>query len=155
MAAYTTLGIARAWSAAFLHDRALKAWAEQHFTRPFSVSIGADMRRPPNEDEAPFIAIFPDAVSSPDDRARNRHELGLVVGISDDGWQETGEGGREMRGLIRLDELWPLLRRVMDFALPGAVPQDASVEYELVEFPLLMLLITATVEQRLPIGGRL
>ena len=153
MAELTTVGIARAWANALQTDRTLRQWAQEHFGRPFTVSIGADMRRPPDESDAPFLSIFPDAVETAAERSRNRHSLGIVAGIVDDAWTEEN-GIREMRGLLRLDDLWPLLRRVMDFALPGAKPQEPVVEYEILQFPLLMLLISVTVDESLPIGRR-
>lgn len=64
MAELTTVGIARAWANAFRTDRTLIHWGQEHYGRPFSVSIGADMRRPPEEGDAPFLALFPDAVET-------------------------------------------------------------------------------------------
>lgn len=153
MAELTTVGIARAWANAFRTDRTLIHWGQEHYGRPFSVSIGADMRRPPEEGDAPFLALFPDAVETAAERSRNRHSLGIVAGIVDEEWTEES-GIREMRGLLRLDGLWPLLRRTMDLALPGAKPQEPAVEYELLQFPLVMLLISVTVDESLPIGRR-
>lgn len=150
----TTLYILRAWAAALGKDRALTAWAQQHYQKPFALWIGADMRRPPEEADAPFIALFPDLCQTGKERTANRHELGLVIGVADEA-METVDGVQEMRGLLRLDEVWPLIQAALDMALPDALPQEPTVEYELAEFPLVMLLVTVTVEQRLPIGGRI
>lgn len=99
MAELTTVGIARAWANAFRTDRTLIHWGQEHYGRPFSVSIGADMRRPPEEGDAPFLALFPDAVETAAERSRNRHSLGIVAGIVDEEWTEES-GIREMRGLV-------------------------------------------------------
>lgn len=150
----TTFHILRAWASALKNDRALQAWAQRHYQKPFAFWIGADMRRPPEEADAPFVALFPDQCQTGKARSANRHELGLVIGLADEA-MDAVDGVQEMRGLLRLDEAWPLIQAALDMALPDALPQEPTVEYELAEFPLLMLLVTVIVEQRLPIGGRI
>lgn len=150
----TTFHILRAWAAALKSDRALEAWAQQHFQKSFALWIGADMSRPPEEADAPFIALFPDQCQTGKERTANRHELGLVIGVADEVMTDV-DGVQEMRGLLRLDEAWPRVQAALDMALPDAVPQEPTVEYELAQYPLVMLLVTVIVEQRLPIGGRI
>jgi hypothetical protein len=149
----TTIDIAWVWGRAFASDRLLMEWAETHYGRAFSVSIGEDMRRPLDADKAPFISLFPDTSVSGPQRASITHELGFVAGIADDGWIDEN-GLVQMRGLLRLGALCPLLENAMRMALPKARVQEVTVEYEIVEFPLLMALASVTVEESLPVGRR-
>lgn len=153
MAAYTTVGIARAWSQAVAASAGLKSWAQGMYAADWHVSLGTDMRRPPNASDAPFCVFFPDTVSDPD-RTANHHSLGLIIGINDEEFIELGSV-TEMRALARLDELWPSLRAVLDQAIPGAMVTGYDVDFLIESFPLVMLSVTATVEQRKPIGSRI
>lgn len=149
----TPFVIAEMWAAAITADRHLNHWAETHYSRPFAVSIGADMRRPPDEENAPFVTIFPDGCKTGPQRAAYVSNLGIVAGVSDQGWEE-GSGIIKMRGLSRLDELCPMLEKAMRMALPGARVQEVETEFEIMEFPLCMALMTITVEESLPVGRR-
>ena len=42
----------------------------------------------------------------------------------------------------------------MRMALPKARLQEVTIDYEILEFPLLMALGAVTVEESLPVGGR-
>lgn len=152
MPVYTTVQIARLWAQTINSSKHLAAWAQGHYSRAWTVSVGEDLRHPPNEADAPLMVIFPDVVSSPE-RSALHHDIGIVVGIVDDAW-ETVNGVREMRGLLRLDEIWRLLQPELEIALPGAIIPSNLVEYELGSYPLCMLLITLKVEQSLPVGMR-
>lgn len=153
MAALTTIDIARLWAAAFAADRHLKHWSEANYERPFMVQIGADMRRPPSAGNAPFITIFPDTTHTGPQRAEHSHELGIVAGILDEEWAEH-EGITEMQALLRLNELCPMLEAAMRNSLMQARILEFTTEYEIVEFPLVMALLTITVEETLPVGRR-
>lgn len=152
-APFTPYEIASLWASAMASDRLLNHWAETHYGRAFAVQIGADMRRPPNEEDAPFITIFPDSGQTGPQRQANSSELGIVAGISDAEWIES-ENVRSMRGLARLNELCPLLEKAMRMALPKARLQEVSTDFEIMQYPLCMALMTITVEESLPIGRR-
>lgn len=153
MAALTTVDIGRLWASAFAADRHLKHWSETNYERPFFVQIGADMRRPPNAGQAPFINIFPDTSHTGPQRAEHSHELGIVAGILDEAWIEQN-GITEMQALVRLNELCPKLEAAMRGSLTQARVQEFTTEYEILEFPLVMALFTITVEETLPVGRR-
>lgn len=149
----TPYEIARLWAVAITGNRLLIHWAETNYGRRFAVRIGEDMRRPPNEDGAPFITIFPDGGQTGPQRQANTSELGIVAGIADDAWLNEG-GIIEMLGLQRLNELCPLLEKAMREALPKARLQEINTEFEILQFPLCMALLSVTVEESLPIGRR-
>lgn len=149
----TPMTIATAWASCFAHDSSLKAWSVQHFGKEFDISIGADMRRQPSEEDAPCMVIFPDAYHVGGQRKDVAHELGLLVGIADDTWISL-HGVRTMRALVLLDELCPLIESGMRLALPKARVQDVEVAYEISTYPLVMALFTISVEQSLPVGMR-
>lgn len=153
MAAYSTVGIARAWAQAVATSAGLKTWAQSMYAADWRISLGTDMRRPPSAADAPFCVIFPDTVSD-QDRTANHHSLGLIIGIDDAEFVELDDV-TEMRALARLDELWPALRAVLDQAIPGAMVTGYDVDYLIESFPLVMLSVTATVEQKKPMGSRL
>lgn len=152
MAAYTTMGIARAWAQAISSSPALQSWAQGLFSASWSISIGTDMRRPPTAQTIPFCVIFPETLTD-ENRINNQHSLGLLIGIEDDVFAPVN-GVEEMRALARLDELWPSVQRVLDMSIPGALLTDFDIDYDIHSFPLVMLSVTATVEQKRPIGSR-
>lgn len=145
--------IARAWAQAFMADKNLAHWAVANYGRAFAVQIGADMRRPPAAEDAPFITIFADSSATGPQRNTASSSLSLVIGLDDDKWVEAG-GAKELRGLLRLNELCPLVEAAMRLALPRARVQELETDFEILEYPLCMALITATVEEGLPIGRR-
>lgn len=147
------MDIARLWAASFAGDPFIAQFAETHYSRPFSIQIGADMRRPPSENDAPFIALFPDAGQTGPQLAEAVSEIGIVAGVDDGSWVDVG-GVRELGALARLGELCPLLERAMREALPKARMVEIATEFEIMQFPLCMALITVTVEESLPIGRR-
>ncbi len=150
----TPYDIARRWAVALEGNRLVNQWAVSNYGRPFAVQIGADLRRPPNEEGAPFIAIFPDGGQTGPQRQTFVSELGIVAGIADGEW--TKEGGiKEMRGLKRLGELCPMLEAAMREALPKARLQEVNTEFEILQFPLCQALLSVTVEESLPIGRRM
>jgi hypothetical protein len=147
------INIARTWARAFSDDNTLRAWADVHFDKSISIYVGDDMRRSPDTDKAPFIILFPDSSISGPQRAKNTFEIGFVAGVLDENWQNHG-GFLEMRGYQRLEELCPILEKCMRMTLPKARVQNVEIEYEIMEFPLMMALGTVTVEESLPVGGR-
>ena len=154
MSITTPFAIARCWAAAFAADRLLADWAQRNYGKPFAIQIGTDMRRPPDADDAPFIVIFPDASKTGPQRQSVTSNLGLVAGIADAEMPEEN-GVVTMRGLVRLNELCPLLEKVMRDALRRATPQEVDTEYDILQYPLCMALMTITVEESLPTGRRL
>jgi hypothetical protein len=153
MSELTTIRIAQLWGAAFAADKFLTDFAKRYFEKVFMIQVGADMRRPPDDADAPFLAIFPDAAQTGPQRAKNSHELGLVAGIVDEEWLDES-GVKTMRGLVRLNELCPLLEKAMRNALPKARVQDIDLEYEILAYPLFLANYSITVEESLPVGGR-
>lgn len=152
MAAYSTVGIARAWAQAVAASAALNAWAQEMYKKHWRIAIGTDMRRSPSGADAPFCVFFPDTLSAPDNTA-NQHSVGLIIGVDDSEFVAVN-GIDEMRGLTRLDGLWPSLRAVLDMAIPGAMVTGYDVDYIIQSYPLVMLSVTATVEQKKPVGSR-
>ena len=112
------------------------------------------MRRPPDESDAPFIALFPDAVTTGPGRKANEHEVGLLIGLSEEGF-ENREGVMLMTGMLRLAEVWELVRKTVEQAVPGVSLGDVSAEYHLAGYPLVMLDATLTATESLPVGRRL
>ncbi len=151
----TPYDIARRFANGFADSRLIADWTQRNFDKAFHIQIGADMRRPPSADDAPFIAIFPDSCKTGPQRASVTSEIGLVVGISESEWSESEKGIFEMRGLSLLAELTPLLEAAMRDALPKARLQEVEVEAEITEYPLCMAFISVTIEEPLPIGRRL
>lgn len=150
----TPFAIAERWSLAFVNDRNIAAWAQEYFGKPLAVQIGADMRRSPEADDAPFIAIFPDGSETGPQRQDVTANIGLIVGITDEDFSANAHGVAVMRGLLRLNELCPLLEKAMREALPKARLQKIATEYEIMQYPLCMIMQTITVEESLPIGRR-
>lgn len=151
--ALTPFAVTRLWANAFAENRLLKHWAESNYGKPFAIQIGADMRRPPNADDAPFLTLFPDAGQTVPQRAAVSSEIGIVAGVCNEEFVDMG-GVLEMLGLARLNELCPLLESAMRDALPKARVQEISTEFEIMQYPLCMALLTVTVEESLPIGRR-
>lgn len=151
----TPYRIARLWALAFAADRPLIAWVNDNYGKPFHVQIGADMRRPPAEEDAPYIAIFPDAGTSGPQRQNRDCELGLVAGIADAEWLDDPAGFRELRALARLNHLVPLLENAMRMALPDARLHEVETQYDILQYPLCQAVMTVTVQESLPIGRRL
>jgi hypothetical protein len=149
----STIGIAQALASAFSQDRSLIHFSQEHFKKPFMVQVGADMRRPPCEDDAPFIALFPDAHNVGGQGMAHSHELGIVAGIADAEWVDQG-GIKTMRGLVRLNELCPMLEKTMRFALPKARGMELDIEFEIALYPLLQAIFTVTIDESSPIGRR-
>lgn len=152
MAAYTTVAIASIWAQALASSAPLKAWAQAAFARDWAVSVGTDMRHSPSANDAPFCVFFPDAVADPD-RSANQHTIGLILGIADEEFV-TVNGVTTMQALKSIDGLWPSVRAVLDGAIPGAMVTGYEIDYLIHSFPLVMLSVTATVEQKKPIGSR-
>ena len=73
---HTTVGIATLWAAALASSRTLRRWSLDRYGKAVALRVGVDMRRPPDESDAPFIALFPDAVSE-----RGLKHLGTLKGI--------------------------------------------------------------------------
>jgi hypothetical protein len=152
--ALTTLQIARRYMAAIVKDALLQTWVNTTFSRGFALHIGVDPRRRPTDMDAPFIAIFLDALESGNQKASNVHTLGTVVGIEDAEFV-TRYQWQEMRGMVRLsDELMPDLEKCLRFAIPNATMQTFNVEYFDLNFPTLQANIEITVTESLPIGRR-
>ena len=153
MSALTTVGIAQLWASAFVADRSLSHWAQTHFNRSFAVQIGADMRRLPSEEDAPYLVLFPDAMQTGPQRSENTHEIGIVAGVLDREIVESN-GITCMQGLLRLDELCRMLENAMRMALTKARVQDVSIEYEMLQYPLCQAVVSVTVQESLPVGRR-
>lgn len=153
MTAKTTMEIARRYAEAFRSPQ-LDRWALDRFGKSFAVSVGADMRRPPEESDAPFAVVFVDGRDEARGHGENLHSLGLLVGISDEAWKESGNV-RVLSGLEALaSDLWPMLREAFTLAVPGVVLSRASIEYDIFAFPLCMLNAELECEEKLPIGRR-
>ena len=148
-----TVSIARAWCTAFRDDRSIQNFAQERYGRAFSLFLGVDMRRGPDEMDTPFIVVFPDAANTGSQRASNSFELSLVVGLFNENIPEI-DGISQLSGVVELDELCPLLEKAMRMALPAARVQNVSVEYDILQFPLIMAQVSVTVEETLPIGRR-
>ena len=87
---HTTVGIATLWAAALASSRTLRRWSLDRYGKAVALRVGVDMRRPPDESDAPFIALFPDAVATGPGRKANEHEVGLLIGLS----SVAGDRGR-------------------------------------------------------------
>lgn len=105
---HTTVGIATLWATALASSRTLRRWSQDHYGKAVALRVGVDMRRPPDESDAPFIALFPDAVTTGPGRKANEHEVGLLIGLSEEGF-ENREGVMLMTGTLRLAEVWELV----------------------------------------------
>ena len=110
---HTTVGIATLWAAALASSRTLRRWSQDHYGKAVALRVGVDMRRPPDESDAPFIALFPDAVTTGPGRKANEHEVGLLIGLSEEGF-ENREGVMLMTGTLRLAEVWELVRKTVN-----------------------------------------
>ena len=100
------------------------------------------------------VALFPDAVATGPGRKANEHEVGLLIGLSEEGF-ENREGVMLMTGMLRLAEVWELVRKTVEQAVPGVSLGDVSAEYHLAGYPLVMLDATLTATESLPVGRRL
>ena len=127
---HTTVGIATLWAAALASSRTLRRWSLDRYGKAVALRVGVDMRRPPDESDAPFIALFPDAVATGPGRKANEHEVGLLIGLSEEGF-ENREGVMLMTGMLRLAEVWELVRKTVEQAVPGVSLGDVSAEYHL------------------------
>ena len=151
---HTTVGIATLWATALASSRTLRRWSLDRYGKAVALRVGVDMRRPPDESDAPFIALFPDAVATGPGRKANEHEVGLLIGLSEEGF-ENREGVMLMTGMLRLAEVWELVRKSVEQAVPGVSLGDVSAEYHLAGYPLVMLDATLTATESLPVGRRL
>lgn len=140
MITLTTLEICRAWASGLAHNRTFQALAGVGAT--WRVRIGADMLKPPTEKDAPFVVLFPDGRA--ETAEGGVREIGVLVGIVDDGWIDT-DGVAELAGLARLAELDAVLLEALRQAIPMPV-SGWTVEYDIINFPLLTLNCAATVE---------
>lgn len=147
----TTMTITRACASALAADKNLQALSAEWFAKPFSVQIGEDFRRPPEMEEAPFMIVFADGVQT--QPTTKTHSIGLLLGIEDEAWIERN-GVQEMRGLARLDRLLPCIEKAIDFALPQCSVSESVVQFELVNFPLVLMQYDLTIIEKLPIGRR-
>lgn len=150
----TPFAIANAWAYAFTQDEMLAAWAQRVFGRAFFVQIGADMRRLPDSENTPFLLLFPETSVTGPQRDTVEAEVGIVAGIEDGGLEPDENGITVMSGLVRLNELCPLLESAMRNALPKARLQGVSTEFVIMQYPLCEAFITVTVEHELPAGSR-
>ena len=151
---HTTVGIATLWAATLASSRTLRQWSQDHYGKAVALRVGVDIRRSPDESDAPFMALFPDAVTTGPGHKANEHEVGLLIGLSEEGFDDR-EGVMLMTGTLRLAEVWELARKIIEQAIPGVSLGDVSVEYHLVAYPLVMLDVTLTATENLPIGRRL
>ena len=149
--ALTTVQLARMCAASLAADKNLAAYAQEYFGKAFSIQLGEDFRRPPAMEDAPFILVFADAVES--QPLMNTHSLGLLVGINDDVWREHN-AVQEMRGLVRLDALLVPIEKNLAFATQQCLRQEGTVQFELINFPLLLMQYDLTLTEKLPIGRR-
>ena len=78
---------------------------------------------------------------------------GLLIGLSEEGF-ENREGVMLMTGTLRLAEVWELVRKTIEQAVPGVSLGDVSAEYHLAGYPLVMLDATLTATESLPVGRR-
>ena len=141
---HTTVGIATLWAAALASSRTLRRWSLDRYGKAVAL----------RESDAPFIALFPDAVATGPGRKANEHEVGLLIGLSEEGF-ENREGVMLMTGMLRLAEVWELVRKTVEQAVPGVSLGDVSAEYHLAGYPLVMLDATLTATESLPVGRRL
>ena len=151
---HTTVGIATLWAAALVSSRTLRQWSQERFGKAVALRVGVDMRRPPDESDAPFIALFPDSESTGPGRKTNSHEIGLLIGLYDES-METRDGVVTMGGTLRLAEAFELVRKILEQAVPGVSLGDVTAEYNLVGYPLVMLDVAITATESLPVGRRL
>lgn len=151
---HSTVGIATLWAAALASSRTLRQWSLDRYGKAVALRVGVDMRRPPDENDAPFIALFPDAVATGPGRKVNEHDIGLLIGLSEEGF-ENRESVMLMSGTLRLAEVWELVRKALERAVPGVSLGDVSAEYHLVGYPLVMLDVALTASETLPVGRRL
>jgi len=151
--ALNTTRIATAYALALHADSALAAWCSSRYGRALAITVGVDPRRPPTESDAPFCALFCDMTERDDAKAYARHSVGIVLGIAEDGMEQTPFGMR-MEGLGILDEhLWPMVERVLR-TVPNMAPSAIDIDYICETFPLLQLSASITVNERQPIGRR-
>ena len=124
---HTTVGIATLWAAALASSRTLRRWSLDRYGKAVATGPG---------------------------RKANEHEVGLLIGLSEEGF-ENREGVMLMTGMLRLAEVWELVRKTVEQAVPGVSLGDVSAEYHLVGYPLVMLDVTLTATENLPVGRRL
>ena len=127
-------------------SRTLRRWSQDHYGKAVALRVGVDMRRPPDESDAPFVALFPDAVATGPGRKTNEYEIGLLIGLSEEGF-ENREGVMLMTGTLRFAEVWELVRKTIEQAVPGVSLGDVSIEYHLAGYPLVMLDATLTATE--------
>lgn len=127
-------------------SRTLRRWSQDHYGKAVALRVGVDMRRPPDESDAPFVALFPDAVATGPGRKTNEYEIGLLIGLSEEGF-ENREGVMLMTGTLRFAEVWELVRKTIKQAVPGVSLGDVSIEYHLAGYPLVMLDATLTATE--------
>lgn len=143
MIALSSLKICRAWADGLLHNRTFLADASG---AEWKLRIGAEMLRPPSEADTPFLYLFPDGTTESGEGGTR--EIGALLGIVDSGWTDCNAIDNtvpELRGLERLDNLERILRESLRMSIP--MPIDLwSVEFELVNFPLLLLNITVNIQ---------
>ena len=151
---HTTAGIAARFAAALSTNRPLREWSESHFGKALALRVGVDMRRPPDEADAPFAVFFPDSETTGPGRKGNDHEIGLLIGLSNEAVEDR-DGVLHLTGVLQLAECWELARKALEQAVPGVTLGDVSVEYQLVAYPLLMLDAAITATESLPLGRRL
>lgn len=138
MIALSTLEICRAWASGLCRNRSFLAASGG---TDWTLRIGAEMLRPPSEEDAPFLYLFPDSRS--ENAAGGNRELGALLGIVDGTW--TADKVPELAGLTRLDDLERILRDALGLSIP--MPVDLwNAEFEIINFPLLMLNITVSVQ---------
>jgi hypothetical protein len=151
----TTIEIARAWALHIAEDRTLKAWVQENFQRELTVNIGEDIRRLPEADDAPWVSIFPLVMRKSPQSAQIEHDLMIVAGVRNENFTNAAGPCREMDGIVQLScTMVPLLEKCMAFAVPGVASLQTEVEFAIDLYPLLEAIITTTVTETRPVGGR-
>ncbi len=125
------------------NDAAVKAWAQANYTRNHEVYIGVDIRKPPDpEIKYPAVNVYPDTKSVGYDLPKKRHEIGVSVGINNDGTTPVGgvDNLTQATGFVHLEAFRKLVEdAIFGIWVVGTDEMEAgsmSIQYDVIDrFP--------------------
>ncbi len=134
----------------------IKTWAQTNYTKDHYVFINFDVRNPPEENNCPFVAIYPIHKSVGNTKAVQSHSFEIVCCISQTATATRSKTNLlEYTGFGELEEFRKLVETVIaGVNISNSDLSEINIEYEAIEmFPLFMCGMTVTITNHVTIGS--
>jgi len=145
------------FSEAVAQSSTIKAWTQANYTADHKVYVGMDTRKPPNKDDCPYVAIYPERKQIGQHQREKHHEIEVVCCIHDD----TSRTHPGISNLIEYTGVQNIesFRKLVETCIAGVDIGNAtlslvSVDYEMIEsFPFIMCGMIVDVWESVTIGS--